>query len=205
MTTLFDKLADEYDQWFEDNPLILESEIEAIKQVTPPFENALEVGVGTGRFASALGVRLGLEPSEPMAALARKRGIKVIQGRAEDLPFEDESFDSLFLITVDCYLPQLAPALDECRRVLMPGGRLIMGHVDIDAPLGQVYLREKDQDPFYREASFRGAEEILEALEKAGFELADIRQTVYSFDNVFHEIRQGHGQGVFVALCALKA
>ncbi len=95
---LFNNLADEYDQWFEDNPLILESEIEAIRQVTPPFTRALEVGVGTGRFASALGIPLGVEPSKAMAAYARKRGIEVIPGVGEALPFDNASFDAVPII-----------------------------------------------------------------------------------------------------------
>lgn len=199
---LFDELADEYDQWFDDNPLIVASEIEALRQVTPPFEKALEVGVGTGRFAEALGIRLGVEPSQPMAAYARARGIEVISGVAEALPFEDASFDAVFMITVDCYLPEVAPIFEECRRVLTADGHLIMGHVDIDAPLGEVYLQAQDQDPFYRDACFRGTTEILAELDKAGFEVTVIRQTVYSFENTLQEVREGHGDGAFVALCA---
>lgn len=201
---LFNNLADEYDQWFEDNPLILESEIEAIRQVTPPFTRALEVGVGTGRFASALGIPLGVEPSKAMAAYARKRGIEVIPGVGEALPFDNASFDAVFMITVDCYLPLLAPVFAECRRVLEDCGHLILGHVDIDAPLGEVYLEAQDEDPFYKEAYFRGTRTVLGELEDAGFEVTRIRQTVYSFDNRVHEVREGHGDGVFVALCARK-
>lgn len=201
---LFDRLAGEYDQWYDDNPLILESEIEAVRQVTPSFDRALEVGVGTGRFASALGVSLGLEPSGAMAARARARGIQVVRGQAEDLPFFDASFDTLFMITVDCYLTDLGPPLAECRRVLKEGGFLVLGHVDIDAPLGEVYLESQEEDPFYREAVFRGTGQVLEALTEAGFELEAVRQTVYTFDNVFHEVREGYGEGVFVALRARK-
>lgn len=203
-TGLFDQRADEYDAWFEENPLILQAEIEAVRQVTPPFRRALEVGVGTGRFAQALGVRLGLEPSRAMAALARARGIEVIEGCAEALPFEDESFDAVFMITVDCYLKELAPAFRECHRVLSEKGSLIIGHVDIDAPLGAVYEEERDQDPFYRDACFRGTGEMLEELDRSGFEVTRIRQTVYTFDKVVQEVRQGYGDGVFVALCAVK-
>ena len=132
-TGLFNERAGEYDAWYENNPLILAAEIEAVRQVTPPFEDALEVGVGTGRFAQALGVKLGLEPSSGMAAYARARGIEVVEGFAEALPFENESFDAVFMITVDCYLEELSPVLNECHRCF-PRGHLILGHVDIDAP-----------------------------------------------------------------------
>jgi len=203
-TELFNQRADEYDAWFEENPLILEAEIEAVRQVTPPFSRALEVGVGTGRFAQALGVRLGLEPSRAMAAYARDRGIEVVEGYAEALPFNDGTFDAVFMITVDCYLEELAPALHECRRVLSEKGSLVMGHVDIDAPLGAVYEKERDEDPFYRDAYFRGTRKVLDQLDLAGFEVTKIRQTVYTFENVVQEVREGYGDGVFVALCAVK-
>ncbi len=201
---LFNQRADEYDTWFEDNPLILEAEIEAVRQVTPSFSRALEVGVGTGRFAQALGVKLGLEPSRAMAAYARDRGIEVVEGYAEALPFDDGAFDAVFMITVDCYLEELAPALHECRRVLSEKGNLVMGHVDIDAPLGAVYEEARDEDPFYRDAYFRGTNEVLDQLDRAGFAVTKIRQTVYTFQNVVQEVREGHGDGVFVALCAVK-
>ncbi|HZK28818.1 MAG TPA: methyltransferase domain-containing protein [Clostridia bacterium] len=200
----FDDLADQYDQWFDENPLVLESELEAMRQVTPSFSRALEIGVGTGRFAEALGIGLGIEPSKQMAAYARARGIEVVSGTAETLPFEDASFDAVFMITVDCYLPRIAPVLQECRRVLTVNGNLIMGYIDIDTPLGEVYEEGKDEDPFYKNAYFRGSDEILDELDKAGFEVTVIRQTVYQLGNTRQEVREGYGDGVFVALCAAR-
>lgn len=200
----FESMAAEYDGWFDDYPLILESEIEAVRRVTPPFKRAVEVGVGTGRFAAALGIGLGVEPAAAMAAMACARGITVVAGRAEALPLHDTSFDTLFMITVDCYLPELAPALRECWRVLEPGGALVVGHVDIDAPLGVVYEEARKSDPFYANAYLRGCKEIIAALEAAGFTVEEVCQTVYSFENRRHEIRAGHGAGVFAALRARK-
>ncbi len=62
----FDRYAARYDRWFEEEPgrSIFPSELAAIELVlneTPAPR--LEVGVGTGRFAAALGVTLGLDPS----------------------------------------------------------------------------------------------------------------------------------------------
>jgi len=42
----------------------------------PEGGTGIEIGVGTGRFASQLGIKLGLEPSKSMASLARQRGMR---------------------------------------------------------------------------------------------------------------------------------
>jgi len=63
-------------------------------------ENAVSIGVGSGLFASKLGIKYGVEPAKGMADLARKRGIEVKIGSAEDLPFPEKnstrSFSALF-------------------------------------------------------------------------------------------------------------
>lgn len=203
-TKLYDSLADEYEQWFDAFPLVIEAEMEALRQVTPPFERGLEVGVGTGRFAVALGIPLGVEPSVKMAAYARDRGIEVIEGIAEKLPFEDGSFDAVFMITLDCYLADMKPALLEAYRVLEPNGHLIIGHIDIDAPLGAVYEQDKEDNVFYRDATFRGTTDVLKELEKTRFEVLKIRQTIETLENVEQSVKEGYGDGVFVAICARK-
>ncbi|NLL84039.1 MAG: methyltransferase domain-containing protein [Lentisphaerae bacterium] len=204
ISQLFDKMANVYDQWFDDNPRVVAAEIAAIRQVTLPFNHALEVGVGTGRFAEALGIKLGVEPSVAMANLARARGIEVVEGFAQALPYADVTFDTLFMITVDCYLEQLTPVLRECHRVLLPSGVLVIGHIDIDTPLGALYQAEKEKDVFYRDATFRGTNTIIDKLKQTGFEVEAIRQTVSTLENIDHEVRFGHGDGVFVALRARK-
>lgn len=201
---LYDKLADEYDQWFDKYPLIFEAEVEAMSRVMRPFKRALEVGVGTGRFAEKLGIKEGIEPSVKMAAYARKRGIKVIEGVAEELPFADQTFDAVFMITLDCYLADMKPALLEAYRVLETGGFLAIGHVDIDAPPGYVYEENKENDDFYRDATFRGTKKVLEILEETGFEVLDICQTIETLENIKQEVKDGFGEGVFVALRAGK-
>jgi ubiquinone/menaquinone biosynthesis C-methylase UbiE len=71
----------------------------------------VEIGVGTGRFASALGVPLGVEPSESMRRIARKRGIEVISGKAEALPFRDGCLDYVLMVTVCLLFRRCAESL----------------------------------------------------------------------------------------------
>ena len=82
-TQPFDEHSDAYDDWFDRNDLAYKSELEAIRALLPDYTRAVEVGVGTGRFAVPLGIDFGIEPSRAMAQLARSRGVRVAEGVAE--------------------------------------------------------------------------------------------------------------------------
>ncbi len=76
--SVFDKYALEYDKWFDENKEIYHSGLLALKEAIPKNKMGLEVGVRTGRFAEPLGIKFCVEPSEAMASVAIKRGIKTI-------------------------------------------------------------------------------------------------------------------------------
>lgn len=58
----------------------------------------VEIGVGSGRFAVPLDIRVGIDPSPRMLAIAAARGIEVVEGVAEDLPFSRASFDYALVV-----------------------------------------------------------------------------------------------------------
>jgi ubiquinone/menaquinone biosynthesis C-methylase UbiE len=62
------------------------------------------------------------------SALARRRGIAidVVDGVAESIPFPDNSFDSVHVGLVLCSVDDVGASLSEIRRVLVPGGRLVV-------------------------------------------------------------------------------
>jgi ubiquinone/menaquinone biosynthesis C-methylase UbiE len=95
----------------------------------------LEVAVGTGRNLPhySPGITLtGIELSPAMLALARQRAAELgldadlRVGDAERLPFADGSFDTAVCALSLCTIPDPAAALREMRRVLVPGGRLLL-------------------------------------------------------------------------------
>ena len=88
----FEKYTQKYEDWFERNKFAYESELLAIKELMPKNGKGIEIGVGSGKFAEPLGIRLGIEPSPKMRGIAEKREIEVIDASAEELPFNDNKF-----------------------------------------------------------------------------------------------------------------
>ena len=95
----------------------------------------LEVAVGTGRNLPgypAEVVLAGIELSPAMLAIARQRAAglgreaDLRDGDAERLPFGDASFDTVLCALSLCTIPSPAAAVGEMRRVLRPGGRLLL-------------------------------------------------------------------------------
>ena len=66
----FETGAAEYDAWYTENAELYRSELDAIKALFPEEGNNIEIGVGTGVFASKLGIKTGVEPAEEMAKIA---------------------------------------------------------------------------------------------------------------------------------------
>ncbi|AMM54061.1 class I SAM-dependent methyltransferase [Pyrococcus kukulkanii] len=202
----FEEHRDRYESWFERNKLAYLSELNAVKEVLPEGE-CVEVGVGTGRFAAPLGIKVGVEPSKKMAEVAEKRGIKVIPGVAEDLPFEDSSLDCILMVTTICFVDDPEKTIREAYRVLKPGGYLIIGFVDRESPIGREYEEKKDKSLFYREARFFSTKELIELLKKQGFIVDRIVQTLFHRLDEIREIepvKEGYGEGSFVVIRARK-
>lgn len=106
-----------------------------------PAMRILEIGPGTGLQALHVAAQLGpqgqldiVDIQQPMLdhvlRLAREKQITpVVATRADarHLPFADASFDAAYLVTVLGEIPAPGAAMAELRRVLKPGGRLVVG------------------------------------------------------------------------------
>lgn len=164
----FDRIAEEYDRWYEGNPLF-ESELKALKAVSAGGPGSLEIGVGSGRFAEALGISFGLDPAFQPLRIAARRGIHVVQGLAQQLPFKDMVMSQVFFILSLCFIDDKERALQEAVRVLEPGGRITIGFIPKDSPWGQFYCKKaRAGHAIYRYASFVTAAELLSLLDREG-------------------------------------
>ena len=105
----------------------------------------LEIGGGTGanlpHYPDDVESLVVTEPEPPMLRRLQRKAreeaplAKVLRAPAEDLPFEDDSFDTVVSTLVLCGVDDQARALREARRVLRPGGRLLfLEHVRADDP-----------------------------------------------------------------------
>ncbi|MCK4366517.1 MAG: class I SAM-dependent methyltransferase, partial [Thermoplasmata archaeon] len=160
-----------------------------------------------GRFAEPLGIKVGVDPSAKMGEVARRRGIEIIAGVAEDLPIRDSRFDTVLLVTTVCFLDDVDKALKEAYRVLKPGGATVIGLVDKNSPLGKSYQQRKDENVFYRVAAFLSVEEVVQALERAGFKGLAFAQTIFNDLAEIRDIepvREGYSEGSFVVVKGLK-
>ena len=205
MSDAFDKHYKKYDAWYDKHKFAFLSELGAIKKVLPRDAKGLEIGVGTGRFASRLGIKYGVDPSENMLKIARKRGIDVHRTQGERLPFDSSTFDYITIIITLCFVKDPVEVLIEAKRVLKKRGKIIIGIIDKDSFLGRFYQGEKSL--FYKQAHFFGVKEVTNLLKMSGFGRVSYYQTIYKFPDKINSVekpKKGFGEGGFVVISAKK-
>lgn len=209
--TPFDEQAAKYDAWYDSKgKLAFEIELAALKPLLKGLPQPwLEVGVGSGRFAERLGIPVGVDPSEKLLALARKRGIQVHNASGENLPFADGSFGTIFLLTTWEFLPEPLTVLKEIYRVLVPEGRLINGYLDREGKWGKSYLVKAQQGhPIFKCARFDNYQTVVALTRQAGFEIERTVSTLFQGPGetvVVEEPKEGYFTGAsFVVVVARK-
>ena len=145
----------------------------AVLQLVPKARY-VDLGIGDGLLTlmlaevaeSITAVDLSPEMLHQLKLRAQKRGvnnIECVEGRIEDLPLEDQSFDVAVLSQALHHVDDPSVALDEARRVLVPGGRLLV--IDLLAH-NEDWVRERLQ---HRQLGFTEPD-LQKLVEKAGFE-----------------------------------
>jgi ubiquinone/menaquinone biosynthesis C-methylase UbiE len=150
----------------------------------------LDVGCGDGVLASELARRgaivTGLDADPVMIAATRQRAdieatrLRLIEGRAERLPFDKAAFDYVVAVTVLCFVCNAEQAVAEMARALKPGGRLVIGELgrwNLWATCRRI--RGWTGNPAWRTAKFRTARELRGLAEAAGLDVVQIRGAVH--------------------------
>lgn len=131
-----------------------------------PDHVVLDVGCGPGaavRAAAGTVARaVGVDRSEPMIAIARRRStdfanVEFVAAGAEDLPFGDATFDRVWTIHAFHHWEDRPVGIAECLRVLRPGGLLLIVESDTKSDHGLDQMR---------------ASEVADSLRSAGFDSA---------------------------------
>jgi SAM-dependent methyltransferase len=152
--------------------------------------DVVEIGAGTGANLRYYGPNVTslavTEPEAPMCKRLERRArevapaAKVFRAPAEDLPFENGSFDSAVSTLVLCGVGDQARTLRQLRRVLRPGGRLyFMEHVRSDDP---ELARHQDRMNWLNRLVVRCEcnRPTLAAIEEAGFTVAKVEHLVFA-------------------------
>lgn len=198
----------EYDAWFDRNVNAYESELLAIREVLPPLGDWVEIGAGSGRFASRLGIATGVEPADGIATLARARGVNVLKGKAECLPLRKATIDAAFLITTLCFVDDVNRTFREVSRVLRAGGHVVVAFIPKDSRFGELYCDNASEDHFFRHATLRTKQRVFDAIEAAGLEIERIVQTLTGTperaNDRIEPPAEGHERGSFIVVRAFK-
>ena len=172
-SSLFNVDADRYDLWFESRKghAIFQIEKNCLRSLIQTVTGLwLEVGVGSGRFATSLGISEGVDPSHEMLSIAARRDIHVVRGIGEDLPYQDATFDGILMVTTLCFLTDVKKTLSECHRVLCPRGALVAGIVPAESDWGHLYrAKGREGHPFYSRATFYTCGQAIRICAEAGF------------------------------------
>lgn len=183
-TEQFEKYSKEYDDWFENNKSLYQEELKVLRKLVDNAKNGLEIGIGTGRFAVPIGIEVGIEPSVKMRDIAISKGLRVVDGVAEELPFKNGEFDFAIMVTTICFVDDLLKSFKEAFRVIRQNGFLIIGFIDKDSKLGIEYQEKSKRSNFYVDAKFHSTDEIINLLKIAGFsnfEFEYVKDTEKSF------------------------
>ncbi len=202
---VYNQYAKEYDQWFDKHANLYQSELLAMKQALPSKGTGIEIGAGSGRFSAPLQIKFMVEPSENMSAIAKQRGVKIINAVAEKLPIENQSFDFATMVTAVCFLSDIPKAFSEIHRILKPQGNFIIGLIDRNSEIGKKYERQKSANKFYHNAHFHSTEEITELLSDSGFGNNIYWQTLTNAgEDHVEQPQPGFGKGSFVVIKSEK-
>lgn len=204
---LFDERAEEYDRWYEDS-LVFAVELAALRSIRTRLPGPrLEIGTGPGRFAAALGVETGIDPAMAPLLKARSRGITGIRAIGEQIPLVSGSMGSLYLILTLCFLARPDAVLGECRRVLRPDGRLILGVIPAGSSWGRLLAAKGAQGhPYYRFARFLSLARVTTLLTENRFSVMESRSTLFQSPDSLKEMEKSKpGLDEQAGFCVLVA
>jgi hydroxymethylpyrimidine/phosphomethylpyrimidine kinase len=214
--------ANDYDKWFKSNKILFENELKAQKKALKNPEKTLAVGIGDGLFAKELGIKEGIEPSEDMAKLAKSKGLDVKIGYAEELPYDDESWENVYLGTIMASVNDKRKSIQEAVRVCKKNGEIIISILpkessfpllyDLSYLKGEFDKKISPEYPypleFLKDVKWATVEEVSDLLKEYGIKNIEYIQTLTmhpKYSNIIEEEpRSGYTHGDYVIIKGVK-
>ncbi len=173
----YDQIAHTYDTRYERNSYVgVQQALQRFAGSQPGLQ-ILEIGCGTGhwlKLLSASGLHVvGLDLSAGMLAQAQMglAGIPLVQGTAERLPWQAESFDRVFCINAFHHFTDKATFLTEVRRILRPGGRMLIVGLDPHRGVDQWFVYDYFPESFVIDRQrYPASSSLRTEMEAAGFQ-----------------------------------
>ncbi|WP_201584789.1 class I SAM-dependent DNA methyltransferase [Psychrobacter jeotgali] len=229
---VFDEHANAYDSWFLDNQNLLASELKLVAHFLTKDSTTLSIGCGSGLFEMLLlkdydlSIHYGVEPSADMAAIAKKRGLKVDISPAETYEIEPDKFDIILFNGSVSYISDLDLCIKKAFAALKSGGKLILIDVPKESGFASLYNLAGSLDTWshpllehitpanpypielVKSANWRTSDEKIKLMQANGFIDLEYAQTLlthpmYANDKV-QEVIEGYDQGDYVAICGYK-
>ena len=178
---IFEDHAGDYDRWFDDHNDTYQAQLIMLRKALPDHGRGLEVGVGSGRFAVPIGIAYGIDPSRELTQMAKRRGIEVVRGEGDRLPYRADSFDYVLMMTVICFLDDVIAVFREVNRVIRPGGILVVGFIEKDGEIQRIYQHETTKGRFLQFAKFRTVGDVDYFFKEAGFAQVSVIERTRGF------------------------
>lgn len=178
---VFEEFSSDYDRWFDDHAEVYSTQLQLLSKAVPSRGFGLEIGIGSGRFAAPLHISCGIDPSFPLALMAKNRGIDIVIGVGEHLPYRKGSFDYALMMTVVCFLEDMCAAFREVYRVLTRSGTIVVGFIEQNGEIYRHYHAEPEKGRFLRYARFSTADAVIRELHNAGFTAVEITTHRHGF------------------------
>lgn len=158
-----------------------------------PGQSVLDIGCGTGHYLAffrQLGLEAtGLDASQPMLDVASRElgnDVRLYQGQAEELPFADNSFDIVTLISVIEFVAEPVKVISEAARVARR--QVYLGVLNKTSLLAvNRRLKGRFRDSVYNQAKFYSIREIGTMVKRAGIKTPLRWRSTLSFPLSWHQ------------------